>query len=181
MADDVLEVHWINCTFCRGRERRQRLSFSTLNFETVFKNSTPEKKITTFVRIERGIRAAKFEAARIHLFKWRFRSSRRRFCLSSLIAGNSALLPSVVIVFAMILAGNSFIVRCHDMWPPSIITNEGARCWENISSRITKQYISICNLTLRKLVRDVQLYMFQKPFCGLYYNIFFYTVLILKT
>ena len=68
MADDVLEVHWINCTFCQGRERRQRLSFSILNFKTVFKNSTPEK-ITTFVRIERGIRAAKFEAARIHLFK----------------------------------------------------------------------------------------------------------------
>ena len=112
MADDVLEVHWINCTFCQGRERRQRLSFSILNFETVFKNSTPEK-ITTFVRIERGIRAAKFEAARIHLFKWRFRSSGRRFRLSSLIAGNSALLPSVVIDFSMILAGNSFIVRCH--------------------------------------------------------------------
>ena len=43
MADDVLVVHRINFTFCRGRERRQRLSFSILNFETVFKNSTAEK------------------------------------------------------------------------------------------------------------------------------------------
>ena len=138
-----------------------------------------QKKITTIVRIERGIGAAKFEAELIHLFKWRFRSRRCRFCLSSLIAGNSELLPSDVI--DLLWFWRETVLLLDVMWPPSIITKEGARCWEKISSRITKQYISICNLTLRKLVRDVQLYMFQKPFCGLYYNIFFYTVLILKT
>ena len=38
-------------------------------------------------RIERaGINAIKFEAARFYFFEWRFRSHRRRCCLSSLIS-----------------------------------------------------------------------------------------------
>ena len=65
--------------------------FLFLNFETVLRIQL-QKNITASVRTD---------------------SLHRRFCLSSLIAGNSALWPFVVIDFAMILAGNSFIVRCH--------------------------------------------------------------------
>ena len=136
-----------------------------------------QKKITTIVRIERGIGAAKFEVERIHLFKWRFRGRRRRFCLSSLIAGNSALLPSVVVDFAMILAGNSFIVRCHVTSKYNNHLRE--RAVGGFQQNNKTIYIDLQSNALRKLVLDVQLYMFQKPFCGLYYNIFFYTVLIL--
>ena len=50
----------------------------------------------------------------------------------STFAGNSALLPSDVIDFAMLsaqrfLVGNSFIVRCHVNLE---VTNESACCWE---------------------------------------------------
>ena len=102
-----------------------------------------QKKITTIVRIERGIGAAKFEVERIHLFKWRFRGRRRRFCLSSLIAGNSALLPSVVVDFAMILAGNSFIVRCH----VTSKYNNHLRERAVGGFQQNNKNISICNLT----------------------------------
>ena len=46
-----------------------------------------EKNLSTLIwRIKRdGISAIKFEAVRIHFFKWRFRSRPRRCCLSSLI------------------------------------------------------------------------------------------------
>ena len=67
-----------NLTFCEGREHKTTFFFF-LNFGTVFKSLTPER------RIKRDrIRAIKFEAARNSLFKWRFRSRRRHCCLSSL-------------------------------------------------------------------------------------------------
>ena len=75
-----------NFTFCRGRERRQRLSlFLFLNFDTVFKNSTPEN-FANIWRIERVriISAIKFELARIHFLSDVFVDVGRRCCLFKL-------------------------------------------------------------------------------------------------
>ena len=53
-------------TFCGGREQDKDPFFLFLNFDTVFKNSTPEK-IANIWRIERDrISTIKFEAARLH-------------------------------------------------------------------------------------------------------------------
>ena len=43
-----------------------------------------QKHLSTWIKRD-GISAIKFEAVRIHFFKWRFRSRSRRCCLSSLI------------------------------------------------------------------------------------------------
>ena len=63
----------------------QQLSFSFPELWSSFQHSAPKKfaNIWPFGRV--GIRAMKFEAARHHFFKWRFRSRRRRCCLSSLL------------------------------------------------------------------------------------------------
>ena len=86
--------------FFWGRERHDNdFLFLFLNFDTVLKNSTPEK-ITNIWRIERDRRSAiKFEAARIRfLIIWRFRSCRRCCCLSCLVYGDVALLRYLVLV-----------------------------------------------------------------------------------
>ena len=49
-----------NLTFCEGREHKTTFFFF-LNFDTVFKSSTPERRI----RRDR-ISAIKFEAVRLH-------------------------------------------------------------------------------------------------------------------
>ena len=68
--------------------------------------------------------------------------AQKRDYLNSLFPGNSALLPSEVIYFAMfaaweILAGNSFI-SC-DLE----VTHESVRRWEKNSSYITKCSINL--------------------------------------
>ena len=50
-----------NLTFCEGREHKTTTFFFFLNFDTVFKSSTPERRI----RRDR-ISAIKFEAVRLH-------------------------------------------------------------------------------------------------------------------
>ena len=83
LHDDNMKLP--NFTFCRGRERRQRLSFSFPELWYVFKNATPEKCANIW-RIERvRISAIKFELARIHFLSDVFVDVGRRCCLSSLL------------------------------------------------------------------------------------------------
>ena len=63
LHDDNVKVP--NFKFCGGRKRKKTTFFFFLNFDTVFKNSTPEK-FANIRQIERDeLSAIKFDPARI--------------------------------------------------------------------------------------------------------------------
>ena len=77
-----------NFTFCRGREHKTTaFFFFSWTFDAVHWNSTPKKFANIWRKKRDKITAIKIETARANwLFKWRFRSRRRRCGLSSLIS-----------------------------------------------------------------------------------------------
>ena len=79
----------LNFTFCRGCEHNTEtfFAFSWTSIQSF--RIQVQKKIANIWRIERnGISAIKVWSSATSLFKWRFRSRRRRCCLSSLISND---------------------------------------------------------------------------------------------
>ena len=69
--------------FVEDGNSRQQLLILFLNFDTVLENSTPNEVANIWRTKQDGIRRDKVWRRAISLFKWRFRSRRHRWCLSS--------------------------------------------------------------------------------------------------
>ena len=77
-------------TFCGGRDHETKIFLFVLWTQIQSFKFQLLKKIANIWQIKRvAIRAMKFKAVRIHLFGWRFRCSRRRRYLSSLLGNLS--------------------------------------------------------------------------------------------
>ena len=71
--------------FVEDGNSRQQLLILFLNFDTVLENSTPNEVANIWRTKQDGIRRDKVWRSAISLFKWRFRSRRHRWCLSSIM------------------------------------------------------------------------------------------------